>query len=110
SYLGVLVALAGMSYAGWIVLRTLLYGIDVPGYASIVTMILFFSGLQLISIGIVGEYLGRVLMESKDRPLYVIDRAEGFNPEALLNRRQRIRANLVLPAERLSREASTETD
>lgn len=114
SYLGTVIALIGMSYAGWIVLRTLIYGIDVPGYASLVTMILFFSGLQLISIGILGEYLGRILIETKDRPIYVIDEVEGVDPDWLKSRRERIRANLVLPSERdqsrLRTNPSNETD
>ena len=114
SYLGTVIALIGMSYAGWIVLRTLIYGIDVPGYASLVTMILFFSGLQLISIGILGEYLGRILIETKDRPIYVIDGAEGMEADWLESRRDHIRANLVLPSVRdrepLTSGDSAETD
>ena len=52
--------------------RTLLHGVDVPGYASLLSVILFVAGIQLIGLGILGEYLGRVYVESKQRPPFVI--------------------------------------
>lgn len=72
SYLGALIALSGMLFAFWIVVRTVLYGVDVRGYPSLMVAILFFGGLQLLSLGILGEYVGRVLIEVKHRPIYVI--------------------------------------
>lgn len=72
SYLGALIALSGMLFALWIVVRTVLYGVDVRGYPSLMVAILFFGGLQLLSLGILGEYVGRVLIEVKHRPIYVI--------------------------------------
>jgi hypothetical protein len=78
SYLGVLVSTFALSYGAFIVLRTLVLGRDVPGYASLITAITFFSGIQLISLGVIGEYLGRVFVEVKRRPLFVVDMAEGF--------------------------------
>jgi len=110
SYLGFLIALIGLTYAAYIVLRTLMFGIDVPGYASLVTMILFFSGVQLISIGILGEYLGRLLIESKDRPIYIIGQAVGFDDDELRQRRQQVMANIVLPPSSINGERSIETD
>jgi glycosyltransferase involved in cell wall biosynthesis len=74
TYLGMSVAIAAMAYGSYIALRTLIYGIDLPGYASIVSLLAFLSGLQLLGIGIVGEYVGRSYMESKSRPPYVIRR------------------------------------
>jgi len=65
TYLGMSVAIAAMAYGSYIALRTLIYGIDLPGYASIVSLLAFLSGLQLLGIGIVGEYVGRSYMESK---------------------------------------------
>ena len=56
-----------------IIIKTLVYGIDVPGYSSTMVVILFLGGIQLIFLGIIGEYLGRAFYESKDRPLYFID-------------------------------------
>jgi polyisoprenyl-phosphate glycosyltransferase len=72
TYIGVLVALIAMGWGGWIVVRTLIYGVDVPGYASQLVAILFLGGLQLIGIGMIGEYLGRAFIESKRRPAYLI--------------------------------------
>ena len=96
-YLGFLFALIGFGYAAWIVVRTLVWGVDVPGYASLATLILFFSGLQLISIGIIGEYLARVFLETKNRPLYVVERMEGFDPEWIDRQSQRVVGNIVVP-------------
>ncbi|MDH5298309.1 MAG: glycosyltransferase family 2 protein, partial [Desulfobulbaceae bacterium] len=68
TYIGTIGALFTSCYAVYIVVRTLLYGVDVPGYASLLVAILFLGSLQLISIGILGEYIGRIYMESKNRP------------------------------------------
>lgn len=72
SYLGGVVALLAISFAIFLVIRTLVWGIQVPGYASLMVAILFLGGLQLLSLGILGEYVGRILIESKQRPLYVV--------------------------------------
>jgi glycosyltransferase involved in cell wall biosynthesis len=72
SYLGGVVALGALGYALAIIVRTLVTGIDVPGYASLMVAILFLGGLQLLSLGILGEYVGRILTETKGRPLYVV--------------------------------------
>ncbi|MOA53531.1 hypothetical protein D3C78_1770050 [compost metagenome] len=69
-----------MSYAGFIIARTLLFGIDLPGYASLLTSILLLSGIQLIGIGVVGEYVGRIYMESKQRPIYLVRARYGRDP------------------------------
>ena len=87
SYLGILISVLAISYGAFIVLRTLALGRDVPGYASLITAITFFSGVQLISLGVIGEYLGRVFVEVKRRPLFVVAEAEGFelNSRTLFN-------------------------
>ena len=72
TYLGFFVALAAMGWGGWIALRTLIWGVDVPGYASVLVGVLLLGGLQLIGIGMIGEYLGRAFLESKRRPAYLI--------------------------------------
>jgi glycosyltransferase involved in cell wall biosynthesis len=72
SYLGVLVALLALVYAILLIVRTLIWGVDVPGYASLMVAVLFIGGLQLLSLGVLGEYVGRILIEAKQRPLYVI--------------------------------------
>jgi glycosyltransferase involved in cell wall biosynthesis len=72
SYLGAFVALGALGYAIYIVIRTLTSGIEVPGYASMMVAVLFLGGLQLLSLGVLGEYVGRILTETKGRPLYVV--------------------------------------
>jgi glycosyltransferase involved in cell wall biosynthesis len=78
SYLGVACALSAIAYAGVIAAHTLLYGVVVPGYASIIVSVLFLGGVQLISLGVLGEYVGRILIEAKQRPLYVVRETIGF--------------------------------
>ena len=72
SYLGAVVALLSFGYAVFIVIQTLLSGVDVPGYASLMVAVLFMGGLQLLSLGVLGEYVGRILVETKHRPLYIV--------------------------------------
>lgn len=74
TYAGALVALAAFGYVVFIVLRTLIYGVDLPGYASLISVVLFMSGVQLLALGLIGEYVGRTYMEAKRRPAYVIRR------------------------------------
>jgi glycosyltransferase involved in cell wall biosynthesis len=76
TYIGWGLALFSMIFAIWIVLRTLIHGVDVPGYASLMVVVLFLGGMQLMSLGIIGEYVGRLYMETKQRPIYVIDRID----------------------------------
>ncbi|EKV00611.1 glycosyl transferase [Leptolyngbya sp. PCC 7375] len=71
-YLGVMISVISFVYASFLVIRTLVLGIDVPGYASLMVAILFLGGIQLVSLGIIGEYLGRVYEEVKQRPLYLV--------------------------------------
>jgi len=72
SYVGALVALFALGYAGFLAVQTMAFGNPVPGYASIMVSVLFLGGVQLISLGVLGEYVGRILTETKQRPLYVI--------------------------------------
>ncbi len=76
SYIGVLIALLSLAYMSFIILRTLIFGVDWPGYASIMSAVLFFGSIQLISIGILGEYLGRLYLEAKTRPVYLLEETE----------------------------------
>lgn len=82
SYVGVLVALFSFLFALFIMARTIVSGVNVPGYASLMTAILFFGGLQLISLGVLGEYVGRILVETKQRPIYVVRETIGLEEEA----------------------------
>lgn len=77
SYVGGLGAFITFIYAIFIISKTLIYGIDIPGYASLLVVVLFFGSLQLISVGMLGEYIGRIYMETKNRPLYLIRKRYG---------------------------------
>ena len=68
------VSVIGFIYMLYIIIKTIVTGVDVPGYASLMVVILFLGGIQLIFLGIIGEYLGRTFNESKHRPLYFIER------------------------------------
>ncbi len=76
---GAMVSIAALAYAVYLTVRTLISGIDVPGFASVMVGILFLGGLQLLSLGMIGEYLARVMTEVKARPLYFIAEHEGFD-------------------------------
>ncbi|MHA7898732.1 MAG: glycosyltransferase family 2 protein [Henriciella sp.] len=82
SYLGFGVSLFAMAYLVWTVAKTMIFGLDVPGYASLMSVILFFNGISLIGIGVIGEYLGRIFTEVKARPLYIVAETVGFEAEA----------------------------
>jgi len=73
SYSGLIVALGALSYGIYFLVRTLLYGNPVPGYPSLIVIILFLGGVQLMFIGILGEYIGRIFTETKRRPLYFLN-------------------------------------
>lgn len=76
---GILVASVAILYGLWIILSTFIFGIQTPGWATIVTAISFFGGLQLFAIGVVGEYIGRIFDEVKQRPHYIIDQESSFD-------------------------------
>ncbi|MDJ0533267.1 MAG: glycosyltransferase family 2 protein [Xenococcaceae cyanobacterium MO_207.B15] len=78
SYVGLFISFLSLLYASFLVIRTLIFGIDVPGYASLMVAVLFFGGVQLITLGVIGEYLGRVYEEVKGRPLYFVRESYGF--------------------------------
>jgi glycosyltransferase involved in cell wall biosynthesis len=79
SLLGLAVSLGAIAYAAFLTVLVVSHGRDVPGYASLMVGMLFLGGVQLISIGIVGEYVGRVYDEVKQRPLYITREVIGFD-------------------------------
>ena len=81
SYVGAVVALFALGYAGFLAFDTMMFGNPVPGYASIMTSVLFLGGIQLISLGVLGEYVGRILTETKQRPLYVVRDTVGIESQ-----------------------------
>jgi polyisoprenyl-phosphate glycosyltransferase len=78
SYVGFAVSGSAMIYAAYLVLRTLIHGADVPGFASLAVLILILGGIQLVSLGVMGEYLGRLYREAKGRPLFLVRQTYGF--------------------------------
>jgi glycosyltransferase involved in cell wall biosynthesis len=72
TYAGVLVSMSAFLYLIYLVIRTILFGTDLAGYPSMMAVILFIGGVQLLSLGIIGEYVGRIFNETKRRPLYLI--------------------------------------
>jgi glycosyltransferase involved in cell wall biosynthesis len=78
TYLGAAVALLAIAYAVFLVIYTLVTGGDTPGYASVMVAVLLLGGLNLLSLGMIGEYLGRVAIEVRGRPLYIVESTEGF--------------------------------
>lgn len=74
TYIGFAAALSALAYGGVIIVRTIAYGNPVAGYPSLLVIVLFLGGVQLITLGIIGEYLGRIFNETKQRPLYIVER------------------------------------
>ena len=81
SYIGGAVALAALAYAAAIVVKTLIFGSGVAGYPSLFVAVTFLGGVQLLSLGVLGEYVGRILIETKGRPLYIVRDRIGFDDE-----------------------------
>lgn len=72
TYLGFLIAFGALVFGIYVVIKTVVFGIDLPGYSSLLVSILFLGGIQLISIGVLGEYIGRIYLETKRRPVYLV--------------------------------------
>ncbi|NTW56043.1 MAG: glycosyltransferase family 2 protein [Chlorobiaceae bacterium] len=72
TYIGFVMTLISIIYSGFLFFRTLLFGIDIPGYASTTILILIFGGMNMFALGIIGEYVGRIYIESRQRPLYIV--------------------------------------
>ncbi|NEO32572.1 MAG: glycosyltransferase family 2 protein [Symploca sp. SIO3C6] len=86
SYIGLIISLISLLYASFLIIRTLIFGIDVPGYASLMVAVLFLGGIQLLTLGIIGEYLGRVYEEVKERPLYFVRESYGFSEKSEMDK------------------------
>src|SRR5579875_1954129 len=91
TYMGLAVAFFAIAFGAQLVFRTLVFGNPVPGYPSLMAVILFLGGVQLTSLGVIGEYLGRIFNETKRRPLYLVEchlpsRAAGFAAAAEIER------------------------
>ncbi|MGB3008728.1 MAG: hypothetical protein WBB33_00005 [Candidatus Saccharimonadales bacterium] len=73
SIIGILVSMGALLYFLFLIVKTIFFGSDVAGYPSMMAAILFLGGVQLLSVGIIGEYVGRIFNETKNRPLYYVD-------------------------------------
>lgn len=82
TYIGFSIALLSFLYGGWMIIDKIFWGNEVPGYPSLLVSILFLGGIQLIGIGVLGEYIGRVYMETKRRPRYLIKDSKPSNKGA----------------------------
>ncbi len=80
TYVGTAVAISAFVYAGFLFFDVLVNGVDVPGYASLMVVLLLLGGINMLTLGILGEYLGRIYTEVKARPLYLIRERHGFEP------------------------------
>jgi glycosyltransferase involved in cell wall biosynthesis len=83
SYFGFGVAFFSFLFALYIIIKVVIFGIDVPGYASLMVVSTFLGGLQLLGIGVLGEYLGRVYLESKRRPVFLVRKTYGFDADTV---------------------------
>jgi glycosyltransferase involved in cell wall biosynthesis len=77
TYLGFVISFLSIATAIYFLIRTILFGTDLPGFPSLIVSVMFFSGIQLMSLGIIGEYVGRIFAEVKRRPLYVVSERIG---------------------------------
>jgi glycosyltransferase involved in cell wall biosynthesis len=82
SYAGAFISLLAIGYGGYFLVRTLLFNTDLPGFPSLIVSIMFFAGIQLITLGIIGEYIARIYEEVKARPLYLVAEEIGIHGEA----------------------------
>jgi glycosyltransferase involved in cell wall biosynthesis len=79
TYAGLAIFLLAMVAAIWLVARTLIHGVDVPGYASLMVTVLFLGGMNIFATGILGEYIGRISIEVRNRPLYLVRELHGID-------------------------------
>jgi glycosyltransferase involved in cell wall biosynthesis len=78
-FIGFIISLIALVYAIYIITVTMLFGTDLPGFPTLIVAIIFFGGIQLLSIGILGEYIARIFTEVKQRPNYIVDIKHGFD-------------------------------
>lgn len=91
-YLGILISASSFLYGAWIIAKTMIYGADTPGYATIMVAVLFLGGVQLFFMGLLGEYIGRIYMEVKNRPIYWVATEVGFDKKddgEMINQRRK---------------------
>ena len=80
TFLGLIVSIVAFLFMVYVLVTTLIWGDPVQGYPTLMTIILFLGGVQLLSLGIIGEYLGRIFHETKGRPVYFVRETGGVDP------------------------------
>lgn len=89
AFFGLLISGCALAMAAWFFFKTMILGVDTPGFATLIVSIAFFSGVQLISLGVIGEYIARIFSEVKGRPLYLVaERIGSHNQDGPLQRAQ----------------------
>ena len=78
TYIGLSVAAIAFLFAAWIIAKTMIWGVVTPGYATQISVTLFLGGIQLVGIGVLGEYIGRIMAETKRRPVFIVGGLHGF--------------------------------
>lgn len=81
TYIGIIVAAISFFYGCWIIAKTLIWGVVTPGFATLTSVVLFLGGIQLIGIGVLGEYIGRIYAETKQRPIFLISQLHGIGSD-----------------------------
>ncbi len=89
TYAGLAISAFAFAYAAFLIVSTMINGVDVPGYASLMVVVLLFGGINLLTLGVIGEYLGRIYTEVKGRPLYLVRDLYGFDELQDLGPQQR---------------------
>lgn len=107
SYIGASFAAIGLLYAAYLVLRVFVQGVVVPGYASLMVAVLFMGGLNLMTLGILGEYIGRIYTETKQRPLYLVRERIGFDEVKSVQQGEAGRHAIVAGVDTLPRRVTT---
>ncbi len=82
-YVGATISFLSFFYLIYTIGKTIVFGIDEPGYASIISTVLFLGGIQILGLGIIGEYIGRIYVEVKNRPIYIIQERVGFEKQTV---------------------------
>jgi hypothetical protein len=76
--IGAIISILAFGYAAFLIAHTIISGVDTPGYASLMVAVLFLGGLNLFSLGLMGEYIGRIATQVRGRPLYIVSECVGF--------------------------------
>jgi polyisoprenyl-phosphate glycosyltransferase len=90
TYIGTCISVISMATAVYFVMETIVLGVDVPGFASLIVSVTFLAGIQLLSLGVLGEYIGRIFAEVKGRPLYLVEESLGLDREDLAAAKSKI--------------------